>query len=87
MGKYRVRFFKTLTNSYGKSFEVCQRSLDVHSACNPDRAVDFAKRHFEHLEHVPDWSLHADYIEVGAIPEVIASPGEVVTESLRVSGN
>jgi hypothetical protein len=48
-------FFKTLTNSYGKVFEVCQRTIDVSSARNTDRAVKQAKRRFEQWENITDW--------------------------------
>ena len=77
MGAYRVRFLKTLTNSYGKSFEVCQRSIDVRSARDADRAVDAAKICFERHEHVPRWFLRADYIEVDAIPASVQPPEDI----------
>jgi hypothetical protein len=67
MGAYRVQFFKTVTNSYGKSFQVCQRTIDIRRARTPDRAVEAAKWHFERREQVPQWFLHADYIVVDAI--------------------
>ena len=67
MRTYRVMFFKTLTNSYGKVFEVCQRTIDVSSARNTDRAVKQAKRQFEQWENFTDWRLHADYFQVDAL--------------------
>src|SRR5437879_5350425 len=42
MNTYRVMFFKTLTNCYGKSFDVCQRTIDIDAAEDPDRAVEEA---------------------------------------------
>src|SRR4051794_39675246 len=67
MSTYRVMFFKTLTNSYGRPFDVCQRTIDVHAAENPDRAVEEAKRRFEGYEDIAKWFLHADYVEVDAL--------------------
>jgi hypothetical protein len=67
MSTYRVMFFKRLTNSYGKAFDVCQRTIDVHSVEDPDRAVEEAKRRFEGYEDIAKWFLHADYVEVDAL--------------------
>src|ERR1700693_5773010 len=67
MRTYRVMFFKTLINSYGKVFEVCQRTIDVSSARNTDHAVKQAKRRFEQCENINDWRLHADYFQVDAL--------------------
>ena len=67
MNTYRIMFFKTLTNCYGKSFDVCQRTIDIDSAEDPDRAVEEAKRRFERHEDIAKWFLHADYVEVDAL--------------------
>ena len=64
---YRVMFFKTLTNSYGKVFKVCQRTIDVFSARSPESAVEQAKRRFEQSEDIRDWRIHADYFQVDAL--------------------
>ena len=63
MDTYRVRFFKTVS-SHGKTVNVCQRSIDIRSASSPCRAVEVAKERFACLENVPNWLLHADYVEV-----------------------
>lgn len=68
MGAYRVTFLKTLTNSYGTPFLACQRSVDVAAVPTADDAVEKAKRQFERLEGVPNWSLHADSFEVAVMP-------------------
>jgi hypothetical protein len=72
MDTYRVRFFKTVS-SHGKTVNVCQRSIDIRSAPSPDRAVEVAKERFACLENVPDWLLHADYVEVDGRSSAIAS--------------
>jgi creatinine amidohydrolase/Fe(II)-dependent formamide hydrolase-like protein len=64
---YRVMFFKTLPNSYGKMFEVCQRTIDILSASSPDSAVEQAKRRFEQCENIIDWRIHADYFQVDVL--------------------
>jgi hypothetical protein len=66
MDRYRVRFFKTVS-SHGKTVNVCQRSIDIRSAPSPDQAVEVAKERFACLENVPDWLLHADYVEVDGL--------------------
>jgi hypothetical protein len=62
MGRYVVKFFKNLLSSDGHQFKVLQRATSVKSNDAED-AVRTAQRRFERLEHVPDWHLHADYVE------------------------
>jgi hypothetical protein len=79
MSTYRVMFFKTLPNSYGKMFEVCQRTIDIPSASNPDSAVEQAKRQFQQCEDISDWRIHADYFQV----DVLATPTRDDSERLH----
>jgi hypothetical protein len=81
MGTYRVRFFKTVS-SHGKTVNVCQRSVDIRSASSPNRAVEMAKQLFACLENVPDWLLHADYVEVDGL-SAIASDELVAQDTGR----
>ena len=67
MNAYRVSFYKKLTNSYGMPFNVCQRSIEIHRARTPERAVAAAKFRFERRESVSKWFLYADYVEVDAL--------------------
>ena len=69
MTTYRVSFFKNLTNSNGELFKVCQRSIAICSAHSTTRAVEAAKRRFARLEHIGNWRLHADNIEVDTMPD------------------
>ena len=69
MTAYRVSFFNELTNSSGKLFKVCQRSVDIRTARSPERAIEAAKKRFARLEHVGEWRLHAQLVEVEAIAE------------------
>jgi hypothetical protein len=63
MAHYVVRFLKTVSGDNGAHAEICQRSLDI-DAENQAAAVEQAKRRFSALEGVPDWSLHADRVQV-----------------------
>ncbi len=65
---YRVSFFNDLTNCYGKSFRVCQRSIVIRFARNRERAIEAAKIRFARLEHVGKWTLRARSIEVDPLP-------------------
>ena len=63
MADYRVSFFNTLPNPYGKQFKCLQRVITVSSA-DAEEALENAKREFERLEHVPNWKYHAQFLEV-----------------------
>jgi hypothetical protein len=73
MTAYRVSFFNELTNSSGKLFKVCQRSVDIRTARTLDRAVEAAKKRFARLEHIVEWRLHARLFEVEALVEAQAA--------------
>jgi hypothetical protein len=64
MSRYRVKFFKVLLSSDGHPFSSLQQSIVIRRAKSVDRAVEAAKRRFERLCHVPDWSLYADRLEL-----------------------
>jgi len=68
MADYRVSFFNTLPNSYGKPFKCLQRVITVSSANDAEEALENAKREFERLEHVPNWKYHAQFLEVESSP-------------------
>jgi hypothetical protein len=64
MSRYRVSFFKTLLSSDGHPFKCLQLTIEIPGARNTDRAIKTAKRQYERLRCVPDWTLHADTFEV-----------------------
>jgi hypothetical protein len=72
MERYRVCFFKNLITSYGKPFDVCQRSIVIHSARNQERAIKAAQVRFARLEHIGDWTLRADRVETEVVPNEVA---------------
>jgi len=66
MSGYRVSFFKMLLSSDGHPFKCLQECIEVPDSETPAAAVDHASRTFEARHHVPDWTLHADTVEVVA---------------------
>ena len=64
MSGYRVSFFKMLLSSDGHPFKCLQECIEVPHSETPAEAVDHASRTFEARHHVPDWTLHADMVEV-----------------------
>ena len=61
---YRLSFFKTLLSSDGHRFKCLQQTIDIGGAEDVDRAAEAAKRDYERVRHVPDWTLNADSFEV-----------------------
>jgi hypothetical protein len=64
MPSFRVKFINTLLSSDGHPFKVLQRLICIRRCRTADEAIAVAKRRFERLEHVADWSLHAQSVEV-----------------------
>jgi|SRR5690349_21038612 hypothetical protein len=64
MADYRVLFFNSLVNSYGKPFKCLQRAITVSSANDAGEASEKAKLEFERLEGVPNWKCRAQFLEV-----------------------
>jgi hypothetical protein len=68
MADYRVSFFNSLLNPYGKPCKCLQRIITVSSANDAEQALEKAKREFERLENVPNWKYHAQFLEVEGSP-------------------
>ena len=68
MADYRVSFFNSLLNPYGKPFKCLQRVITVSSANDAKEALENAKREFERLEHFTNWKYHAQFLEVESSP-------------------
>lgn len=64
MAHYRVSFFKNLISSDGHPFKCIQKVIDISRARSADRAVKAAELRYERLDHVHDWTLHSDYLEL-----------------------
>lgn len=63
MSRYVVRFVKDVLGDNGRQAEICQSSMEV-DANNKVDAAELAKKNFCGTEGVPDWSLHADRIQI-----------------------
>jgi hypothetical protein len=72
MASYHVKFFKVLLSSEGHQFKVLQRKIAIRRSKSPQRAEKAAQRRFERAEHVRDWRLHADMIEMEGCAEETA---------------
>lgn len=63
MASFRVKFVNRLTSSDGHPFKTLQRIVRVRSH-SPEEAIEIAKRRFERLERIADWTLHAQAVEI-----------------------
>jgi hypothetical protein len=64
MSRYLVTFFKNLLSSDGHSFKCPQESIEIRRAKSVDRAVEAAARRYERRCRLPDWTVHADGLEL-----------------------
>jgi hypothetical protein len=83
MNDYRVIFFNNLVNCYGKPFKCLQRAIAV-MAEDAAGAAETAKREFERLEHVPNWTCHAQFLEVESRPFPERGSEKVTEEAARI---
>ena len=60
---YRVSFLNRLTNSYGRSFDVCQREVEVSSTKDSAQAIELAKKEFCRAERIRHWRNRASFIQ------------------------
>jgi len=61
--RYVVSFLKTVTDDYGHDQQIRQHAIEVFSE-SKEEAVEQAKAELCRLEHLSDWSQHADRYEV-----------------------
>lgn len=54
MPGYRVRFLNEIPRN-DRLFRCCQRSIVIHAARTPERAIKAAKKRFARLEGICDW--------------------------------
>jgi hypothetical protein len=63
MTRFVVRFVKDVLGDNGCEREICQSSMEIDAA-DKLAAAESAKGNFCRAQHIPDWSLHADRIQV-----------------------
>jgi hypothetical protein len=68
---YRVCFMNRFARGRN-TITACQRSIVIPSAETREAAIEAAKQRFAELEGIPDWTLHATFIEAGLLEEGIA---------------
>ena len=64
MANYRVRFIKTVCDSTGHAHKCIEGIVDICGARDRNRAIQAAKRRFEHVKGIPRWDLYADTFEL-----------------------
>lgn len=64
---YRVSFFKAILDSTGHPFHAVQGTVEVRATSQED-GVRKGRKAFAALKGANDWSFHADYETVEAIP-------------------
>ncbi|WP_407180494.1 hypothetical protein [Bradyrhizobium sp. STM 3562] len=65
MSRYVVSFMKDVLGGNGRQIEVCQKTLEI-DASSEGEATELAKQKFCKVEHLCEWSLHADRIQIKA---------------------
>jgi hypothetical protein len=65
MSHYVVHFMKDVLGGNGRECEICQSTIEIE-APSEILATELAKQKFCQLEHLCDWSLHADRIKIWA---------------------
>lgn len=63
MPRYVVRFVKDVLGDNGRQAEICQSSMEIDANSKVD-AAELAKKSFCGSAGLPDWSLHADRIQI-----------------------
>jgi hypothetical protein len=63
MPRYVVRFVKDVLGENGRQAEICQSSMEIDANSKVD-AAELAKKSFCGSAGLPDWSLHADRIQI-----------------------
>jgi hypothetical protein len=63
MPRFIVRFVKDLLGEAGRTYEVCQSTVEL-DAPNQQAAEMLAKQRFCEIHATHDWSLHADRCKV-----------------------
>ena len=64
MSRYVVHFMKDVLGGNGRQLEICQRTVEI-DALDEGQATELAKQKFCESEHLCEWSLHADRIQIG----------------------
>jgi hypothetical protein len=69
---YRVCFMNRFVRGRN-TITACQRSIVIPSAESREAAIEVAKQRFAELEGIPNWQLHASFIEAGLLDDDAAA--------------
>jgi hypothetical protein len=72
---YRVCFLNRFARGRN-TITACQRSILIPSAASREAAIEAAKQRFAELEGIPNWQIHASFIEAGLLDEDAAARRE-----------
>jgi hypothetical protein len=75
---YRVCFMNRFARGRN-TITVCQRNIVIPSAESCEAAIEVAKQRFAELEGIPNWQIHASFIEAGPL-EDNAATGRAASE-------
>ena len=69
---YRVCFMNRFARGRN-TITACQRSIVIPSAVSREAAIEAAKQRFAELESIPNWQIHASFIEAALLEEDAAA--------------
>ena len=76
---YRVCFMNRFARGRN-TITACQRSIVISSVESCAAAIEVAKQRFAKLEGIPNWQIHASFIEAARLEEDAAARGEANKE-------
>ena len=65
----------------------CQRTIVVPSAESREAAIEIAKQRFAEVEGIPNWQIHASFIEAGLIEDDAAAAAREADEQRSADDN
>lgn len=76
---YRVCFMNRFARGRN-TITACQRSIVISSAESRKVAIEVAKQRFAELEGIPNWQIHASFIQAGLLEDDAAARREADEE-------
>jgi len=83
---YRVCFMNRFARGRN-TITACQRTIVVPSAESREAAIEIAKQRFAEVEGIPNWQIHASFIEAGLIEDDAAAAAREADEQRSADDN
>jgi hypothetical protein len=83
---YRVCFMNRFARGRN-TITACQRNIVIPSAPSRKAAIEVAKQRFAELEGIPNWQIHASFIEAGLIEDDDAAAAREPDEQRSADDN